>query len=963
MMSASLLHVPDTFSQTGEGGFPPSFGYDQSPALRSAVDKIRVPVDFYIKDLREVDNWRAREGVPVPVAQLVKVDYTPDNSGSRTTLPGGERIWRLHLEAPGAVAVMLYYRDFYIPAGGKLFIYSADKSRLLGAYTENTHPSGGVFATEFIGGDELVLEYVEPETGSEKPRIHIDNIGYGYNTSALETFLGITTRASSGECMVNINCEEGDAWQNEKKGVCHTVQTIGDKSYICTGTLMNNTAEDFKPLILTARHCASDGSSTVADSTNMAQWLFYFHKEREGCGNDSFSGIIKTKVGCKLLVNTGMEGGSDGMLLLLNEEIPESYDVFYNGWYRGDAPASSGTCIHHPNGDYKKISTYRTPAQNYTFMSSEFTGYRNAHWNVTFHETANGFGITEGGSSGSPLYNENKLVVGTLTGGSSTCSYPKGLNIYGKMSHHWNKFPADSAHMDIWLDPTFSGVEALAGRFRKVFKPAPTGLRAVKQGQSISLDWNAPNGTEHPEHYNIYRYNQKIGEKTSLAFTDEEPLTGNLLYSVSAVYEGGEESPFVSTTISYVKFKAPADLKAERIDNTENVKLSWNAPVYEQVIYWGTLEPEYMVGFNESIPFYYGQKWSREEISPLNGKFIREVRFLPREKCTYEVYISQGDYAYRQEIDPSSLDYRKINAIVLNEPFVIDGSRSLIVSIYISNTGEGYPAICDAGPAVDGKGNLYSFDGENWERYYDDDDPDEYNYNFVLSALVTSESGILDGDAGKDSGKLVLKYEAGVPESRSGTLKRSSEIPGNVAAVSRNRSRLATTLLPRSAKRQVAEIPVNEQPVSLRSSVPAAFPEITKYRLYRNGSVHRNLSPSETVHMEKAALNADYRYEVSAFYGDVESEKSNSVNVTVGVETVNDEVNISPTLFSGFVSLKGFVSVVRVDVISVSGKICRVVNNPDEIIDTSSLSPGLYFFRIYGRDNRILKVVRAVKTP
>jgi hypothetical protein len=833
----------------------------------------------------------------------------------------------------------------------------------LGAYTRNTHPSGGVFATEFTGGDELILEYAESEISDEKPHIHIDNIGYGYNASALNTFSDISTRKTSGSCMVNINCEEGDAWQNEKKSVCYTIQRVGSMSYMCTGSLMNNTAEDFKPLILTARHCAyNPEASTVADSTDMEQALFYFHREREGCDDNTLSVIAKTLVGCKLLVKTGMEGGSDGMLLLLKDEIPESYDVFYSGWYRGDTPASSGAGIHHPGGDYMKISTYGTPAQTSTFMSSEFTGYKNAHWNVTFQETANGFGVTEGGSSGSPLYNENKLVVGTLTGGSSSCDYPKGLNIYGKMNHHWNKFQADSAHMDIWLDPLNSGAEQLAGRFRRVFKPAPSNLKAVNYGQSIVLNWNAPRGTERPESYKVYRYNQKIGETTALTFIDEEPLVGSLYYSVSAVYQEGEESPFVSTTISYVKFKAPADLKAERIDATENVKLSWNAPVYDQTIYWGTLQAKYIVGFEKNDPFYYGQKWSREEIAPLDGKFIKEVRFIPREESTYGIYISQGDYVYRQDIEQSLLRYDNFNTIVLNQPFVIDGSRSLIISVYTSNEGDGYPAICDDGPVDDGKGNLFSFDGENWGKYYDENEPDEYDFNFILSALVSSESGASSQDSGNGDGKVVLNYGSGVPENSSGTV-RSSNIPENGAAVSGNHSKRVAAF-PGYVKLQRAEAFVNDEHMSLRSSVPAAFPEVTRYRLYRNGSVHRdNISPEETTRMEKAPLNADYKYALSAFYGDIESDKSNNANVTVGVETVNDATDIFPTMFSSHVLLKGYSSVARLDAVSVSGKICLAVNRPDEIIDTSSLSPGLYFFRIYDTDNRILKVVRAVKIP
>ncbi|MDR2776385.1 MAG: T9SS type A sorting domain-containing protein [Tannerella sp.] len=937
-VSLSLLHITGVSAQISEGGTPPSFKYAQSQTLRSAVKKTEVQVDFYIEDLREVDNWRAREGAPMPVAKLIPVDYTMDNSGNRTALPGGERIWMLHLNAPNAVALMLYYQDFYIPEGGKLFIYSADKSQLLGAYTEKTHSSGGLFVNEFIGGDELILEYVESEISSEKPRIHIDNIGYGYNTSALETFCGITTRAVSGSCMVNINCEEGDAWQNEKKGICHMVQRIGKASYICTGSLVNNTAEDFRPLILTARHCASycekEGSKcieVVADSLNMQQWVFYFHMEREGCSNSSLTAGHKTMTGCKLLVNTGKNGGSDGMLLHLNDMIPEEYDVFYNGWDINDTPASSGVGIHHPSGDYMKISTYETPAKKTTFMSEEFTGYENACWNVTFQQTANGRGVTEGGSSGSPQYNENKLIVGTLTGGNSTCNFLSGLNIYGKMSYHWDKFKKDSAHMDIWLDPLGTGVKILAGRSRKIFKPAPVNIKAVNQGQSILLTWEPPQSAEPRLHYNVYRNNQKIGEVLPVSFIDRNPTVGSLVYSVSAVYEDDEESTFSSTTISYVKFKAPADLKIERIGATNKVKLSWNAPVYEQTIYWGTMYPTYRVGFENNSPFYYGQKWSSEEIAPLNGEYIEAVQFFPWENNTYEIYISQGEYSYRQNIEPSLLIYKNMTTVTLNEPFPIDGSKSLIVSVY--SAGGDYPAICDDGPAVDGKGNIYSPDGEHWEKFYDEGSPDEFNFNFIVSAVVSSERRATQNDNGNDK-DFVLKRNAKVSE------------------------HLAAGIV----KLRIDVLPFDENPVSLRSSMPAVFPEISQYRIYCNKSVHRTVDAAVTEQIEQVLTGSEYRFAVSAFYGNIESEKSEEKMIYVGVENVEDDVaTVYPTVFSGFVTLRGHSSVTRVDVISVSGKVCLAVDNPVGTIDTSSLSPGLYFFRIYGSNNQILNIVRAIK--
>lgn len=63
-----------------------------------------------------------------------------------------------------------------------------------------------------------------------------------------------------------------------------------------------------------------------------------------------------------------------------------------------------------------------------------------------------------------PLFNENKQIVGTLSGGNSTCRLTNGNNLYGKFSYHWNQYSkADTGRMDIWLDPLNTGTTELPG--------------------------------------------------------------------------------------------------------------------------------------------------------------------------------------------------------------------------------------------------------------------------------------------------------------------------------------------------------------------------------------------------------------------------------------------------------------------------------------------------------------------
>ena len=623
---------------------------------------------------------------------------------------------------------------------------------------------------------------------------------------------------------------------------------------------------------------------------------------------------------------------------------------FFNGWDRSGDVALSGVSIHHPNGDYKKISTYDEPSRSYTFQSSEFNGDTQAHWNVVFKATTNGHGVTEEGSSGSPLYNENKLIVGTLTGGNSSCSYPRGLNLYGKLSYHWDRYKTDSTRMDIWLDPLNKGVKTLSGRFLKEPKPSPLNLKAVNLGSSVSLTWDAPEGIEQPNGYNVYRNNNKIDETNSLDYVDTSPPLGSILYSVSAVYDKDEESDFVTTALFFIKYKAPLDLKVELQTNTLNqVELSWNEPVYEQTIYWGTLTTYRTIGFDEKMPFYYGQLWHADEIEPLNHKTIKAVQFVPIVRNSYEIFIAQGEHSYRQRVE--SFSPSQLNTINLTTPFVIDGSLSLIVSIYISQVavGEYLPAACDDGPAINGKGNICSVDGIEWFLLNDGEPPGSFDYNFVLAAIVSSESGITS---------VISKNMNFAGHNPDHLLSKSAQIINphireNMVVPERYPS-ILTDYYPSLLTRKTALL-LDENPVSLRSSVPASFPEITKYRVYRNGEYLKEVNATQTSCVD-TDLSGTVYYHVTAFYDQLESEKSDSVSITI----VNSSIHLFPVPFTNSLTLQGYENVSRIEAVSVSGLVLLVVNNPGQEINTTSLAPGIYFFRIYDLKNK-LKVIKTIK--
>src|SRR5690606_24937708 len=218
-------------------------------------------------------------------------------------------------------------------------------------------------------------------------------------------------------CHPNSNCSEGTNKSDQRRSVVKIIVVDGELMGLCSGALINNTAQDCKNYILSAQHCGA-GVST----SNMGQWKFYFNWESPNCPNPTYQEAMalddQTLTGCVKRASSGNITDvttSDFLLLELSSAIPSTYNVYYAGWDRSTTAPSNGLSFHHPKGDIKKVSTFNNAATN-----SSWNGQPSGtHWEVRWNSTANGHGVTEGGSSGSPLFNTAGRIVGDLTGGLS----------------------------------------------------------------------------------------------------------------------------------------------------------------------------------------------------------------------------------------------------------------------------------------------------------------------------------------------------------------------------------------------------------------------------------------------------------------------------------------------------------------------------------------------------------------
>ncbi|MFP4059624.1 MAG: T9SS type A sorting domain-containing protein [Bacteroidales bacterium] len=255
---------------------------------------------------------------------------------------------------------------------------------------------------------------------------------------------------TSGKCNVNINCPEGTDWQLEKKSVVRIFAHKGEYAEWGTGILLNNTNNDYRHLVLTADHLLWLGNKYIPDSLHR-EFRFYFNYESATCKNPTSEDDVPQQVltGMKLLAH---DRGLDFALFELLDTIPYQFDPYFSGWSLYPDSVLPGVAIHHPNGDIKKISHVKS-----------LTIGSNTIW-VKFKETENGFGVTEKGSSGSPLFNPHKKLIGNLISGSTSCQFKEGTDKYGNFYYNMFTHQDDSTRsLAYWLNLSGKNILSLKG--------------------------------------------------------------------------------------------------------------------------------------------------------------------------------------------------------------------------------------------------------------------------------------------------------------------------------------------------------------------------------------------------------------------------------------------------------------------------------------------------------------------
>ena len=442
-----FLYSTFVFSQVTNDGLPSSWSLG-SDRLSEVEQNILPSFDLQaIKDEDKTNDYLFDK--PWRFGYMHSVNYGFED-GIWDVLENGDRIWRILISSEGALSLNFILDNLFIPKGGSLYLYNDDQSDLLGAYTSDQNQEGGVLGTWLVKGDAVWIEYYEPQNVIGQGTLHIAKATHGYRNA--DTFNQAKGLNDSGNCNLDVDCSIGEDWEELKE---HNKRSAGillsGGSGFCSGALINNTQNDGTPYFLTADHCFS----------NPASWAFRFGwiSPNAVCATTANSGNGPTNMTISGATLRARDAGSDFALVEINSSIPEDWDRVFAGWDKSDNFPEFQIGIHHPSGDVMKVCRDDNPA------TKEVNGGAQT-WEIVGGGLYGGWeiGVTEPGSSGSPLFDQEGRIIGQLYGGGAACAGTNdngAFDYYGRVGVSWEGGGTSSTRLRDWLDPQDSGNDTM----------------------------------------------------------------------------------------------------------------------------------------------------------------------------------------------------------------------------------------------------------------------------------------------------------------------------------------------------------------------------------------------------------------------------------------------------------------------------------------------------------------------
>jgi hypothetical protein len=311
------------------------------------------------------------------------------------------------------------------PAVSIRFAGSTDDTAVFGPYPANaiaeaTARDGEYWSPVIQGSTATVEIYLPSGVATNSVGFTLAGISHlvvgGEGLRKVDPIAGI---GKSEACEIDVACvaQQTPALVNAAKSVARITFVEFGVSYLCSGTLVNDSVSSMTPYFYTAAHCMT--SQYAARTLN----LFFFY-DAITCGSKVNPPYAQMTGGARTRPQLGTGTGRSEA-----QRHPPN-GVFLAAWNADPPmPATEVIVLHHPDGDVKKWSLGRTLGFSSVLNGSTMT-------RVIYSQ-----GSTESGSSGAPLMTYNPAfggyyeVRGGLYGGDATCTTIGGTNYFSRLDN------------------------------------------------------------------------------------------------------------------------------------------------------------------------------------------------------------------------------------------------------------------------------------------------------------------------------------------------------------------------------------------------------------------------------------------------------------------------------------------------------------------------------------------------
>jgi Trypsin-like peptidase domain len=335
----------------------------------------------------------------------------------------GTSTWLMTIRSPGAKATRVHLDRFDVGTGFAVAYGDDQNGCPRGRFTGRGPGDRGEFWTDYLSGEVMHIEV----NADHAVNLAVDEIMH-----LDEDPFAAASTGTGLPCHLDVQCyDETIVSPIARDATVRLSFVSGGQPYKCSGTILEDLDDEtFVPYLLTAFHCLS----TQAEVDTLIARFFW---QRATCeGPLPIFSALPTMRGGKLLAANPTDGGNDMTFIRLTGPIPAG--AVGAGWSAENIVATIPAYgIHHPNGDYKRVSFYIVDTSIFLPCFAFDAGSDGDYLLAT--PIAGG---TEQGSSGSGLFDSNGRVRGQLLGGcgsgvfdAARCADPLGWRaVYGRFS-------------------------------------------------------------------------------------------------------------------------------------------------------------------------------------------------------------------------------------------------------------------------------------------------------------------------------------------------------------------------------------------------------------------------------------------------------------------------------------------------------------------------------------------------